>query len=394
MEEREYEISIKLLINGCLLKKLPTTPTSRIFYFADDLRFVDGVGQIKKVTHSRYFIKRYKDVLFPCIYTEATETPTTQSIESKQIQSHVSRFILKINRHIRISIDYENYQYYLKGEIENCRVGLQIDHFLMEYYSYWIQYNQNTTDQFDNLPVNLHNQITSRVFKNCVLDPPNVHSATKYKYDGYRGKFVIKKNNEAEYSDSLNKYAKITDLPASLGKYVNLIVHVEVMEKCFIMTDLMAIIKQKTYSFSPLDVTSFFASLDSVYGQNILIDEISTTLFFQRPIEDGVDIPIDKHDGCILISDEYEYKFKLPTCDVSIKSGFLYLDDDSKNHLTNHRFRGYKDGIYEIENFNELKVMRMRPDRHHTSTREEYEEFLVTNRKWKSLNPLFKPFQF
>lgn len=206
----------------------------------------------------------------------------------------------------------------------------------------------------------------------------------KYKYDGYRGKFFILENDSILFMDALNNFETLLDYPSVLNLYKNLVLQVEILDDCIILTDVIgAYVNKKFYMVSPMDVISFFGCLNISSARYMFCDEIkilnkSMKLFVQKLIDLSVDEPIGPIDGYIVISNFFEYKYKISTIDVLVRNHEMYLDTATKFPCTIPLMgiNDLSDGVYEIMYYDGVyKILRKRMDRIMGCTIDEFETF-------------------
>lgn len=102
-----------------------------------------------------------------------------------------------------------------------------------------------------------------------------------------------------------------------------------------------------------------------VYQEPITVDDINNAT------------PIDVTDGYIIVANNGEFKFKLPSIDVRYLSGFLHLDDEANSIIVPTQFPNLvHNAIYEITICNKhIVILKIRNDRSCAATMEEYKEF-------------------
>jgi hypothetical protein len=279
--------------------------------------------------------------------------------------------ILFETEHIRVSIEYENGNYWLKGETENVNAT-------EEFYECFLKYIKlyNVNIKFDKIELSRVNEVTCRVLRH--YENTDVRDAVKFKYNGYKAKLFILDKNNALYMDSLGVYCTINEYPRELQKYECVIFQLEVMDTCIILTDVVgAMFNTKFYIMSPLDVLALFEDFTSIPRENFLIPGEITVgnkkfkLYAQSRITKN-SRPLAAIDGYIIVSEFHEYKHKRPSCDVIIKNNKILIATTVIGETIE-----YEDGVYEISNQDDgsIVVLRRRYDRQIGATELEYNTF-------------------
>lgn len=380
----ETEISIKTPLNGSIsCEKYPRTI---IVYYENDTRISNNIQQSKQVLRKDTFLKWHKNRFLPCTHTVSTETNITSDLFSSNIKKIVTRHTLYNEMSIRITLDYENHNFYLNGETEDIQIA---DKFYDVYCEYLDLYIQNTTNYYDTFPITSYNRITSRKFEifnigdnvNCI--------GVKYKYDGYKTKLIITDNSEGYYlAPSVNIIQKVT-IPEELSKFNKFVLQLETMSNNIIITDVIGVyINNVLYAPNPGDVLDFFRYLNlNTKHLTIEVEQHTYRLYTQHDMfERG---PIDCYDGYIFVTRQHEYKVKLPTVDLHLIRKFFYVyEGEKKIQVGDHQYP-FEDGIYEVirhprdhDGLYRFIVLRQRFDRHYPCSKTEYDKFIENNKKW------------
>jgi hypothetical protein len=358
------------------------------------MRISNFVQQQKKNITKHTYLKIIKGKFLPCSLTTSTEDITNHDLYKYNLKSIVTRFILHDNNKQRISIDFQNHEYFLNGETENPQ---ECDNF----YELFLQYLNDLEkfvkfEHYDNFEIQNYNSIPSRKLEIFKIGDPVEYLAIKFKYDGHKGKFVTDNRGRCYYFDAIENISEI-QLPEELTKYRNIIFQIELTQNHdgsggnFILTDIIGTyINKQLFSTTPMDVLNFFETMDIPQNFQIDIDGRYYTLGKQQRIEKTAGTPIYRYDGYILVTDRSEYKLKFPTIDLQLENKFFYIyDADAKPQQVNDYQYPYPDGTYEVmrersdlKGVHKLIILRKRYDRHYPSTAAEYETFNKANELW------------
>lgn len=358
-----------------------------VVYFTNDIRVSNGVQQLKQTLQKQTFLKWHKCVFLPCTYTVATETATEYDLYLANIKKIITRFIVYEANLIRISIEYENHQFYLSGETEDVT---QAEDFYEKFYSYMVLFKTlDIHHYYDKILVSSYNNITSRKFENFNIGDEINCLAIKYKYDGFKCKLAVISDYAYYFAPVVGIIQRI-DTPLPLRPFKRLIFQLECMDDKLIITDVIGVyINKILYPPTPIDTLSFLKSLQ-INQQDLKIklnNGKSYQLYAQHEMSERE--PIDIYDGYIFVTDQKEYKVKLPTVDLHLIKRFFYLYEGGKKIQVSDFQYDYADGIYEVirhpqdfDSIYRLIVLRQRFDRHYPCNKAEYENFRESNRKW------------
>lgn len=417
----EYESTIKISIScsdyETIKAQYPDKQTTFVIYF-ENYRISNLRKEIKVRKHTIYELYFFKNKFIPCKHTIASEQRIDYPVNLQKTKSIVKRTILfeeydtDNNDNVRIAIEVQTFElkieYYLCVEIEfiNKKTFYENIHSknlgqrMCELcYLYINQIFDNLKIKCDEFDASKFGKITSRKFAD--IQTFNPHSNKEYilkaKYDGVKGKFcnnlyfidTIEQTIQTNYGidmdcDNNTKFpnqGRITKLPEQFDKFKNVIFQIEFMESGnIIVTDIIGIyINDILYSPNPNTVLTAFSEINIQCGANIQLENCTFPLYTQKELPSGfspTDI-IDKYDGFIITWLNNEYKFKTPTCDVRMKNTKLFLDS-SKVPISYDTFSNFEDDvIYEIVKKPEaFVILRRRPDRLYTSSRNEFNTFL------------------
>lgn len=288
----------------------------------------------------------------------------------------------------------------------------------------------------DKIEINTLYSTPCRVFnklKNIKIEDPN-EVYIKSKYDGFKGKMVCNKINNIMYID--DAHVCIPNVSSTfLNKLPNLFIQVEnmceVVQKkpsdalykyldSLIVTDIIGMkIGGNYYTPEPQDVLTFLQTFKNREHLISMNDKSFKTVFVQRIINESTEKSLAQEptavkrrytrttvagvaehadttvilptDGIILVYEDREYKYKVPTFDVKIKNGRAFVKKDanistvnSNNVQLNDQTFNMPDGIYEVGFSNPTKsqkklvesltILRRRIDRINPSTLNEVRE--------------------
>jgi hypothetical protein len=376
---QEEEVSIKLEIVNFVDK----FRTDVVIVYADNVRVVhDWHGNMIQqekipIVSDKYFIKYIGDgVCLPCRYSNQLEVPRDTKME---YPTHlVLRMILYEKNGVRISVDCECGVYWLKGEVENFEY---CDTFFELYRNYMREYRVNV--KYNKIEVSDLNLVTCRVLRHfCELDEIPI-DVVKFKYNGYKGKLFVRPNNSLIYVDAMDSYEEIKQYPLGLNRFVNFIFQVERMPDCVIITDVVGVQHEnRFYILSPLDALNLLGDLYIPHAKFMLSETITISgqkyqCFVQSSIEKNP-IALGDIDGYIIVSGVCEYKYKSPSCDVTMRASVMTVGNEVLGEYN------LEDGIYEIteEVGGKIQVLRRRFDRKVGATCVEYENFKMLIKRY------------
>lgn len=388
----ENEISIKIQLKKF---KMPdymddVRRQTLILYYDNGMRISDGKQQLKCCLSKHNVLKILDGDFLPCSITKATEECKNYDLFKHNLNVIITRFILYEDENKqRISIDFQNHTYYLNGESEDVSRAGEFYKLYMYYYNKFKEYiDDNYYDKFE---IQKFDSIPSRKLEIFKIGDVAEYVYLKYKYDGYKGKFVANENG-VYYFDSIGVITKI-NLPDIFHKYKNIIFQVEMIENTngvnyMIITDIIGLyINKQLYSTTPTDVLNFLNELHIPEGFIVHVNQLSFMLRKQHVYSEG---PITRFDGYIMVTEQNEYKVKFPTIDLHLQNNFFYAyDTNGKQYQVSDYKYLYQDGIYEVmRDLNDmtgiyrLMILRRRYDRNYPSTLTEYETFKEANDKW------------
>lgn len=373
--EVTIKIPIKTFINNQNYKQ------SIVIYYDNDLRITDKTQQIKKTVRRNCYLKWFNNTFLPCTYTVSNEYNTNINLYLCSIRKIITRFTLYEANFIRITVEFENNRYFLKGETENVEN-------IQQFYELYLCYlnNFDHENQYDKIHINSYNNVPSRPFGIYNLGDDIECRAVKYKFDGYKAKLFILSGIGYLIRPVDTLITKI-DIP-QLKEYDNFFYQVECMDDKIIITDVIGVyINGDLYSPNPVDALEHLKYLN-INGIQIVVDNKLYRIYNQYTIQDGP--PIDKYDGYIFVTMEKEYKVKIPTVDLELKNNFFYYNNNDNKIQVNDFKYNYEDGIYEVtftQSFLKYKVLRQRFDRHCACKKEEYDAFCISTQKWKEFLP-------
>lgn len=418
LPKNEYESSIKIKISRnqyeTLLEQYPHKITTYVVYF-DNYRISNFKKEKKERIHTICELLYFKNKFIPCKHTIASEQPIDVETNLHETTSIVCRSILHKttanDENVRIAIEKQDFELLVEynfcveiefanvdafnAKIRSQELGQQMGELCSDYMCKFFDKLHIECDQFDAVKFG---KITSRKFDD--IQNFNAHAEPyilKAKYDGVKGKFC---NNLycidtfqpiilISSGDTLLNTGTIKALPKQFDSFENVIFQFELMESGnVIVTDIIGIyIKETLFSPSPNTVLRVFQE-QNIDGSDIQLGNYPCKLYTQKALTLGftaADI-IDKCDGFIITSQNREYKFKMPTCDVRLKAGKLYLDNSSVP-ISYDTFSHYVDDIiYEIVKRPQgFIILRKRSDRIYTSSLEEYQTFLKNSKFFNNL---------
>ena len=442
-DEVEYETSIRFKISEIIFTYykeqfwdlIDTKKKEYVIYMSDDgynLRIHSDKFQKKTEKERANFLIFMNNKFIPYTQTKSIESPAFKCIDFSKINTIVTRYTLleydeNINdkpyddddiKYVRIVVESisneKGVDYMFAAEVEYSNVSYEnpnnlkvVNQTLFDLVSKILEPVWDSIDiKYDAIqPENVIN-IPSRIFHPIYKIDVNNY-LIKYKFDGYKGKMIYTKKN-FYYFDDLQKFKIIEVYPKVFEFFENIIFQFEIVSNVentmnvLMLTDIIGVyINNTLYTLKPTDVLKVFSYISSISKS---LDDITLNfrkdfnkphskyddknfenidgycLQIQKPI-----LPTDKcsnlkYDGFIIISNELEIKYKIPTCDVRLFNYMLYIDNMNEP-VTSEMFYGseYKNNkIYEIsinpKGF--VYILRSRYDRFLTSTIAEYENFI------------------
>lgn len=397
-----------------------------IFYFKNGTRKSSNRIEYKKTNKRNNLINftYYKDkvVMLPLIRKSADEIQTMVPQVLSEMQSLVYRTVVYCEEEaaykLRIALEYRAAEtagvtYFITGEVE---------------YDQSIAYYQEAVKPMERIMfaklVELFGDIiiTRTSEKLFVFPKPsyicNVPSRVftmfntgyasskqevkSYKWDGHKGRFYIQ-NGIMYFYDDLHNTVQTT-CPA-LNAFENIFFQVEVMQKVFIITDVLGgyigsePVPKNLYMPEPLEVLRFFNFMRQTWStagieEPIDIDMKHLGKFTFRtqfhltktsPKAKTLNLPFD---GFIVTSASRIFKFKMPTIDARMINGVLHIDGAAAS-ISSQQFKSTPDNeiknnaIYEIapnitnndKTYN-FTILKLRYDRSFTSTVSQFTNFM------------------
>lgn len=382
----EKEISIKIPLEECI-ENIEEYPRSIVVYYNNDIRISNGIQQIKRTNHKDCYLKWYNNYFLPCVYTISTEQTTNYDLLSLSLKKIITRFTLYEEHDMRITIEFENDGYFLKGETEN------LDE-IKKFYEKFTTFMRSTKcmNVYDKIEINSYNSITSRSFGLFTIGDELTCVGIKFKYDGYKGKLIVGDSCCYLTRPVGNLIQKI--IIPNLQKFKNFVFQVECMDEKIILTDVIGIyINGTLFTPGPIDVMSFFLSLNlNEDPPKVIVDDKLFSVYTQHYITESGQMAIDKYDGFIYVSEHKEYKVKLPTIDLELRNKFFYYHDEIQKQTSDFQY-DYEDGIYEVmhhphdhNNMYRFLILRHRFDRQYASNKNEYNIFIAANQTWSQFD--------
>ncbi|KAG8035412.1 hypothetical protein G9C98_006858 [Cotesia typhae] len=369
-----------------------------------------------------------KVMFIPFTRTTAKEAIAEASDKFSTIQDLIIRYTLYKQNNIRVCVEKisqpQGGAYYFSAEIEYDRDYTKINYeeftkmentfwdllsstYLCKFYHLLdtnAMYNYVELSQLLNIPCRKFSPIHEY---SCNL----IDYKLKYKFDGYKGRMINNnlKKNTIIYWDDMHNTGEISS--GFLEEFPHVIFQYEVIpdKRWIIFTDIIGVIFHKQlYMPEPNDVLEFFSSFPKreinhpllndtlncrsfnfVISDGHISDQVALSDEFQIGvqfvIQDGDDFDyfsasfIDQTDGFIIVCNNREYKYKIPTLDVRIKSEMAYLDESLtpifEKKLT-ASFLLNPQSIYEITlRKGQVLILRERFERQFTSNSDEFEAF-------------------
>lgn len=434
--KEEYETSFSLNINSNIAesiwnKNLPVC-SYFILYFRDATRCSNNVFQKKVYIKREKFLKILKNKYFiPCERKASIETLAEKTCEFHALTTIIFREVLyessdPVSQRICLeSVTDENgTNYYLTGEVEyslavfkNYTELTQIENnffttFLQEfkYILDLINFSENIFDDLEphlliSLPCRRFHKFYEKRFnpKECFL---------KYKFDGYKGKlYITRGSKKAFYFDDLYQLQEIDTVTECLKSFGGVSFQLEILSesRLAIITDVLGVnVESKLFRPEPLEAVRFLESLGINNNTNYQLQigretYLLCTQFIipeeiqQFPASNQTCLNQILFDGLIVISGNREYKFKIPTIDVTIehRESVQYLNiinngitrrigrcifnlseqrTDDINHIQ-PIYEAYRPLLSDRKS-NLYIILRRRYDRVFTASNQDYDSFM------------------
>lgn len=245
----------------------------------------------------------------------------------------------------------------------------------------------------------------------------SVKFVLKKKYDGFKGRLCVDTALDVFVQDDLNRFSVVSHEQHMTFSHdnVNVAYQVEFVEAKdrtprMIFTDVIGVmVDRKLYVPEPLNVLDYFKRTPFMSNSMKLFDKtyrLQTQEVCLNSCLKG-DLAVDT-DGYLIVSDNLEFKYKVPTIDLVYRQYNLQMEkvnpffhdsngDDAGNdspQITNessivNKVKLEEGGIYEVtlQKFNEWVVIRRRKDRYFASTPEQ---MAVFNREIGIFNQVHK----
>ncbi|XP_057340764.1 uncharacterized protein LOC130677881 [Microplitis mediator] len=371
-------------------------------------------------------------MFIPFTRTTAKETIAEASDKFSTVQDIIIRYTLYSENNIRVCVekisqnqggayyfsaeieydrDYKTINYEEFTKIENSFWNLLSDKYLPEFYHLLDTnaiYNYVELSQLLNIPCRKFSPIHQY---SCNL----IDYKLKYKFDGYKGRMINNNLNTDTilYWDDMHNTGEISS--KFLNRFPHIIFQYEVIpdKRWIIFTDIIGVIFHKQlYMPEPNDVLSFFSSFprqeinhpllsdktncrsfkfiisindnrNNNDDDGLLKDEFSIGVQFTIRDKENEDYFsssfIDYTDGFIIVCNNREYKYKIPTLDVRIINEMAFLDESATPIFEKKLVASFllnPQSIYEITlRRGQVVILRERFERQFTSNSEEFEIF-------------------
>lgn len=422
--EIEYETSIRFKIpfsifsyyKNLVWNKIPNKIKKNVIYINDDgydIRIHSDRFQKKTELERANYLLYLDGKFIPYSQTKSMESLAYKCIDFSKIQTIVTRYIfleyipydtdeLKNIRIVFESISNEKgIDYMFAAEVEFSEEVYNNAKKIYSYNQYLFEYIRtilnpvwaNINIKYDVIePENVLN-IPSRIFHPFhQIDVTNY--LIKYKFDGYKGKMIYTKNN-FYYFDDLQNFSVIIKYPNIFKTFENIIFQFEIVQSMdlsisvIVLTDIIGVyIHGILYTLKPTEVLNVFKYIASQLDAYEL--ELDSGLIY--PLQLQKSIPTEelnnsinlKYDGYIIVSNELEIKYKVPTCDARLYQNMLYIDNMNEPITSDMFYGSYSnDQIYEISinSSGSIYILRKRHDRMFTSTIIEYNNFVDLSQK-------------
>lgn len=388
----EYESTIKYVIPPAAYEQIRATHqvirTDIIVHYVDQSRKVRGAFQRKQViSKTRLLHLNDEGHWFPLTRKRACERSAPIPTSCAAIDSIITRYVLReFNQgavHFRIALEarggVRGGALYLSAEVEYpSRCWRHHDELLaLESRLVTILPKPWIPCEFQPLTFATMPRLPSRRFHPLSSHKVDRAAAYVYKMDGHKGRMVGLGPGQLLLYDDLH-YAS-TVATTLLDAHGSLVFQVEVLphHHALVITDVLGgYIGRKLYMPEPWAAINYISRMFPASTRMALPtwSEV-VTVYPQRFVEcTKFDHEFLPTDGYIMITNNRICKFKVPTLDVRILGGHLYLDH-LQDPLTETPVQ-HPDGVYEVHSSsNMLRVLRRRWDRQVTSSATEYETF-------------------
>lgn len=365
--QKEYESSVSLpitadLYNSILTKKKVIQIITITYLHTgersvcqmDTLRF-ERKTILKRQSICKIFLYKDRSIFLPLNRKVSNEVLVAAPVQI-DVTSIVDRKIISLDGLQRISLESQathiGQQYYLTAEVEY--EASTLDNYSVLYHDFekklfqdliqildddWIDLLDDTEVVCQKIPLTHLLGIGSRKFG--TIGEAGRINGFKHKFDGYKGKVVFNNTTASLYTD-MNLCAIIQTRHLQIKFPQNIIFQVELMNRhtnnkypSIIFTDVLGFKRQdRLYVAEPVEVTRYFAFLNSCYKINVNMHTIKIQNTIYR-IKTQYSVPkyeecLDEAtDGMILISDNREIKFKHPTIDA-VLSGEIITKNETK----------------------------------------------------------------
>lgn len=422
--EKEFEstvtLSIPKKIYDEILNDLPVIEKYTIFYFQNGSRMSKDKIQMKKVHKRTNILKiltiddNFLFLPFTRKYSLEHESAVPQNLSTietailrsviyyqKEDGIHIIRISVEcvsttsgIMHQITAEIEYQESTWYYYTSLMAAE-NLLLDIIKVKIGAYIKNIRSEDTFKFKDMSNIVH--VPSRrfnMFHKTYSDSKN--EIKTYKFDGYKGRMYIK-NKQLFFYDDLHNMGSTTC--EALSFVENIFFQIEVMKSGYlIITDVLGgytgnnVTNESLYMPEPLTVLLFFINLRKHWKAQGIVEPIpiifgkqTFKMFTQYPVLANTPVPdqsILPFDGYIITKEDKIFKLKVPTVDVRVKNGYLYIDSIIAS-ISAQKFNNFANNkIFEISpnrctnnSETEFIILRQRNDKNVTSTPNEYDSF-------------------
>lgn len=405
--------------------------TTFVHYFENGVRVSKNQAQKKIIRYRSNGLiilgTFHNPIIIPIMRTVATEINLPHPPQMETTTQINQRIILFQHDKIRLSLEFRSTKigmnFWIVGEIEyTAEDRSNYNTLKMREYNLYHKLKTTLDAIFKDDPSVVMSEIFSAKYttsmniadlfkmpcrkfekfhKKLIKDPSSV--IVKHKYDGFKAKIVCIEPNLLLYVDDMNCFKSINS--SIFNRMHNVVFQLENMcttgctSGCtsdsnetrsetipvLIITDILGIkMGDNYYMPDPQDVIQFLSSFSGKKHYINFGDGAKKIL-----VQSSVSIKSKSSfptDGYILIYENMEFKYKIPTFDVKISNKKCYAKNNNNVDVSINGcvYNNYEDGIYEVtfNDFsvisdklcNDLKFLRRRMDRIIPSTLSEIEE--------------------
>ncbi|UOT91841.1 LEF-4 [Aratus pisonii nudivirus] len=409
---KEYETSLRIPLttskyNQLMIDHSPSLLDQYpVLYLMDNIRMSKNRIEKKKLVRRKCLIKIiYFDnnaYMIPYTRTESLEflaaIPSNTNPNVMIVRNVIFYDNIDNEHKMRVAleenVDSTGLKHYLTAEVEynqhvysyyNSNKAVEDAFFnkFTELFMYDLSYIA-TNDLFNFNALDL-TRYGSRVFKFMNESyTSSINEQIVFKLDGYKCVIAVS-NGVLTYYDAMQNFC--TGKSTILNNFNNIVFQGEVMEgNVIVLTDILGgfINNYDLYMPSPMEVVPFFDWLRSVEGEepyffNLLNQNKNTVfkVYTQKLIKDmNAECPF-KTDGYIIIQNSNIFKYKIPTIDVRVLAGHLYVDG-KVDPITDENFPSLTNGkIYEVQvRKNKFEILKERFERIVPSNFEQYQKHI------------------